>query len=545
MSAAPTAINPTTDELVALSTVAFERLDASAVFSAATAAVPRIAPCRAEATYRLIGDTWERFPQTQQEQPDIDRLVAASSGSGALAVPGRAWGWALLLKNQNNVEGTLIVSAAQQPSNGHLQLLMVLAKQTGAALASIGLQRHDERCAQELAKATTDLAGARQQLRNQTRVHDTIEVALEGGDGVQAVIAALHQLTGLSVALEDPFGNLRCWSGPARPDPYLKPNPGRRERQLATLTDRPTRMKDRVAVPIRPAGEILGVLALVDPDRRMRDDHLFALQFARRLLGYELAHQRRLVEVELGVRRELVDDLIAGTDQDSALARAQALGHDLRRTHYVSVVQGPVGSDSVVAAAGRAAAVLHLSRLQGRRGRLVVLVTEGRPDPQALHRALSQSIDPGTCAIGIGSPCEMPSDFPKSFADAQRALNVRLNSATPAGACAYDELGFYRLVDAAHEAGAVEDFIAEWLGVLLEYDTHKKSQLVFTLSEYLENGGNYDDSSSALHIHRSTLRYRLARIGELTGYDLRNVETRFNLQAATRSWRFLNPGGTH
>ncbi len=48
---------------------------------------------------------------------------------------------------------------------------------------------------------------------------------------------------------------------------------------------------------------------------------------------------------------------------------------------------------------------------------------------------------------------------------------------------------------------------------------------------------------AALHIHRSTLRYRLARIAELTGHDLRNVDTRFNLHAATRAWRFLNPDG--
>jgi len=35
-------------------------------------------------------------------------------------------------------------------------------------------------------------------------------------------------------------------------------------------------------------------------------------------------------------------------------------------------------------------------------------------------------------------------------------------------------------------------------------------------------------SAAALHIHRSTLRYRLARIAELTGHDLRKVDTRFN-----------------
>ncbi|KUI38271.1 hypothetical protein AU194_27055 [Mycobacterium sp. GA-2829] len=263
------------------------------------------------------------------------------------------------------------------------------------------------------------------------------------------------------------------------------------------------------------------------------------MHFASRLLGYELLHQHRLVEAESSVRRELVDDLIAGMDDGSALARAQALGHDLDRRHYVVVVHSSGGFDSMVTAAGRAAAELHLNRLQGRRGRLLVLATEGRPDPRELHRTLSQSITPATCAIGIGSCCDTPSDFPKSFADAQRALNVRLNSAVPSGASAYDELGFYRLVDAAHAEGAVEDFIQEWLGALLHYDAIKKSELVHTLSQYLENGGNYEETAKALYIHRSTLRYRLARIGQVSGYDLRNVDTRFNLHAATRSWRFL------
>ena len=47
----------------------------------------------------------------------------------------------------------------------------------------------------------------------------------------------------------------------------------------------------------------------------------------------------------------------------------------------------------------------------------------------------------------------------------------------------------------------------EWLGTLLDYDDSKNSELVMTLSDYLECGGNYDESAAALHIHRSTLRY--------------------------------------
>ncbi|MGY1936345.1 PucR family transcriptional regulator [Nocardia gipuzkoensis] len=72
----------------------------------------------------------------------------------------------------------------------------------------------------------------------------------------------------------------------------------------------------------------------------------------------------------------------------------------------------------------------------------------------------------------------------------------------------------------------------EWLGTLLDYDRDHRADLVHTSSRYLECGGNYDDSAAALHIHRSTLRYRLGRIRELTGFD-------------TRAWRFLSPVTVH
>jgi DNA-binding PucR family transcriptional regulator len=97
------------------------------------------------------------------------------------------------------------------------------------------------------------------------------------------------------------------------------------------------------------------------------------------------------------------------------------------------------------------------------------------------------------------------------------------------------------LVDAAHTVGVADEYVRQWLGALIDYDEAKNSDLVHTLCQYLECGGNYDESANALHVHRSTLRYRLGRIADLTGFDLRNVDTRFNLHAATRVWRFLSP----
>ena len=546
VTSAPLGSGPNPGELAALSTLVFDMRDAATVLTEAAAAVPRLAPCRAEAAYRFAGGAWDRVVPGDPVGPAFDEMVADRCGSGAMDVPGRAWGWASALKHRTVVEGTLVVSSASRPSDEHVQMLMVLASQTGAALACVALHRRDDWCTEELAKAATELSDVRRQLRHRENVQDTIEAALGGGEGEQAITDALHELTALPIALEDRFGNLRCWSGPGRPDPYPKADPRQREHQLAILAARrgAVRSKDRIAVTVPPGGEHLGILAIVDPRNVATSEDCFALHFAGTLLGHELSHQRRLVELEGSIRRELFEDLLAGTDDDGAVARAEALGHDLRCPHYAVAVHSSATPDTLEAAAARAAAALHLRALRGRTGELVVLLAAGRPDPRALYGALSEGLSPATCAVGIGSSCLAPSDVPRAVLEARRALDVQLHSASPAGAASYDELGFYRLIDAARANGVVEDFVHEWLGTLLDYDSAKKADLVATLGKHLECGGNYDDSAKALHIHRSTLRYRLARIGELTGYDLRDVDTRFNLHAALRAWRFFHSGST-
>ena len=40
-------------------------------------------------------------------------------------------------------------------------------------------------------------------------------------------------------------------------------------------------------------------------------------------------------------------------------------------------------------------------------------------------------------------------------------------------------------------------------------------------------------------MHRNTLKYRLQRIRQISGLDLSDPETCFNLQLATRAWQTL------
>jgi DNA-binding PucR family transcriptional regulator len=109
----------------------------------------------------------------------------------------------------------------------------------------------------------------------------------------------------------------------------------------------------------------------------------------------------------------------------------------------------------------------------------------------------------------------------------------------PDQASVFDDHGIFRLLVDVENLEGVERFVQEWLGPLLEYDAHKGSELVVTLSTYLESGRSYDVAVKSLNVHRSTLKYRLQRIRDISGHDLTDAGDNFSLQLATRAWRTL------
>jgi sugar diacid utilization regulator len=238
-----------------------------------------------------------------------------------------------------------------------------------------------------------------------------------------------------------------------------------------------------------------------------------------------------------------VDDLLTGADDGGAYARAEAVGHDLHGPHHVTVAQwrGTVADDRFLGVVGRAVQGLGLRSLLARRGDMAVLVVRGEPRDSGLYEALADEVGSTHGAVGIGSLCEAVADIPRSFDQAVRALAVRRQSHPPDGTTTCEELGLYRILARDKDAGDVTDFVREWLGALLDYDDAHGTDLVHTLTRYFDHGGNYDETAQALAVHRSTLRYRLQRIREVSGRRLDEVDSRFNLQVATRIWKVSGP----
>ncbi len=65
---------------------------------------------------------------------------------------------------------------------------------------------------------------------------------------------------------------------------------------------------------------------------------------------------------------------------------------------------------------------------------------------------------------------------------------------------------------------------------LLTCDRERRSDLVRTLRVYFPAGANASVVADRLFLHRNSMLYRLARIQNLTGLDLKEPEVRLALQ---------------
>jgi sugar diacid utilization regulator len=530
--------------LLVISLLMTESVDEDQILELAASSAPGLGHWRIEG-YGFTDGTWRAGIDHGAPVPSdlAAQLAALGSGSGRAELPGRPWAWAYPLRNVSGLLGHLVASCDREPSAEERFLIQVIAQQTGVAVSNARVHAKERATAAELAATNAALADTVTSLRRSMDIHHRLTRVAVSGEGQAGIAKALHELTGMPVAIEDRYGNLSAWAGPGKPHPYPKESFAKREHLLRRLklASKPVRDGERLILLVSPRPDLIGIVALIDPGRTADNADLVALEHGATVLSMELARLRSIADTELRLRRDLVHDLLAGTDDESAEARAEALDYDLRRPHRVVVVEGRGRSrahDTLLSAVRRAMRQVRLAGLFETWSGKVAIVTPDQTGWEKLHRVIGSDLG-GRCHIGVGGPCARPSELPRSLREAGLALRLQETLLPGSSACEYPKLGIFRMLAAIPDLTDVEGFVREWLGSLIDYDARKRAELVHTLTQYLEHGGNYDATAAELSVHKSTLKYRLQRIRELTGLELNDPDVHFNLQLATRAWGTL------
>jgi DNA-binding PucR family transcriptional regulator len=110
---------------------------------------------------------------------------------------------------------------------------------------------------------------------------------------------------------------------------------------------------------------------------------------------------------------------------------------------------------------------------------------------------------------------------------------VRLAHGSASGVWSLGEMSAFDYLTLRADATASR-LIAPAIHEFVQADAHEGEPLIGTLREYLACDLNARRAAERLHIHVNTAHYRLARIAERTGCDLRRVSDLIEILIAAR-----------
>jgi hypothetical protein len=296
-------------------------------------------------------------------------------------------------------------------------------------------------------------------------------------------------------------------------------------RMRLAWADRPVRtpavpeadMLPRWCVPLRVGRELLGYLWVLDADATVTDAQLAkAAACAEQAVAWitrareagELRDQRRsllLAQLQAGHNEAAARELIALERLDPAVTvevHAPGAGSATRRGEW--------------------------DLAGGMTARLI-------PPPAGITRARTPPAGTSVAASGPPLPLADLHLAVQRAAVTMRALRAGARPPRPS----WDALGSWHLVAAAPGDLRVADVHpgADILGQLPRPD------LLMTARTVLDRGGDIAAAAAALHIHRTTLYYRIDRIEALTGVNLRAGPGRDDLHLALRLAAYREAGG--
>ncbi|MDX8151202.1 helix-turn-helix domain-containing protein [Patulibacter brassicae] len=146
-------------------------------------------------------------------------------------------------------------------------------------------------------------------------------------------------------------------------------------------------------------------------------------------------------------------------------------------------------------------------------------------------------------SVGHGRTTEEPGELPRAVQEALLACNVGEGDPDQA-VLGFEETGAYRLLLSAMSENPDElrRFYAETIEPLAAYDAQYETDLVGTVTAYLDADGSVAAAAQRLFTHRHTVRYRLERVRELCGLDVTSSDGRERLSLGLKAMRVLGLG---
>ena len=145
--------------------------------------------------------------------------------------------------------------------------------------------------------------------------------------------------------------------------------------------------------------------------------------------------------------------------------------------------------------------------------------------------ALRQELGTPNASVGISETHYYLGELGASIREAMYSALLAY-SRDPGTNKEFKALGLMKLIFPECDSKSMADFSKSILEPIRDFDLENNGKLMETLAAWSENGMNFPEAARGLHQHENTLRYRMDKIGQLTGLDFKKASDAQQLNMA-------------
>jgi purine catabolism regulator len=296
---------------------------------------------------------------------------------------------------------------------------------------------------------------------------------------------------------------------------------------------------ERILAPIVVHGEIYGYMWIIAHQRPLSDlDHM-AIESGATIAALMLLHSEAVQSAEASLKGSLLSQLIDGVGAREAVLTDIALrfGFDLSASFVLLLVTSTDATASKLAQLqhrmNRVAHEWPRPMVVGQFAGQVILLAHAEADIARLVELVQGN---GVEHVAVSATHRGAEAVALAYQQCREALHIAQRLHMDETAIYFSDLGYLHTLYQAGVTSVASNPHVPGVRKLLD---EQQADLFNTLEAYLDAGGNAVATAEALHVHRSTLNYRLERIEKICMCDLSKATTRTNLQVALKLVRLF------
>jgi PucR family transcriptional regulator, purine catabolism regulatory protein len=390
--------------------------------------------------------------------------------------------------------------------------------------------------------------------------HRFISVLINGGS-LGEIAGMIHAEDAIPVIICSPLGNILAAAGDYDEALFERCKKNSLSREAAFTNAKNSKGGTSLiwSYPVYYVAEHYATVFLFFPEERIHDEHSERdmVEQASNIIALEIARIRNQHTVEQKFRAGLIENILQGKIESvgQAIRMGKSCGWDLSGSFLPVVIRAKepeLHKDGNLTREDLFFTLQHtlddLIQKQLRQNAVTVSIsteTLALFSIPSAHR--SPCIDKITNFIesyithftrsvwvGIGCVADDITHLPHTVKQAEKAVHIAQLSALSKQVIHYDELGVFKVLFDNASQSDKSLFMQETLGGILSQSKGYRDELIKTLKVFFSCSCNLRQAAKEMYMHYNTISYRIGRIEKLIGTDLKDAESRLNVQIALK-----------